>query len=138
MTVQFFKLQIFESTYHCWYQAHADLYSSSFIISRKKSMFSVLFTSCYKICNNTYKLCFIIAPKIKKEEQKKIFWIIHLIQRNSFELYFVQQRRKDIHNMVNFAFISFDCIFQHSLYSKPENNDWWRDEKSMPIHCSWI
>ena len=91
-------------------------------------MFSVLYTSCYKICNNTYKLCFFFAPKIKKKG--KMFWIIHLIQRNSSS-YWVE----DIHNMVNSENTSFDCIFQHGKNSLPNNNDWWRvGKKSMSIH----
>ena len=128
VTIWCFSPQIYKSTYHCLYQVHADLRSSPFIINRKKSVFSVLFISCYKICNNTYKLCFTIAPKIK---EIYIFWIIHLIQKSAVHL---PAAKKDSHNVVNFEFTFFDCIFQHWSYPVPKNNDRWRVEKSMPTH----
>lgn len=31
--------------------------------------------------------------------------------------------QKDIHNLVNFVFTFFDCIFQHGSYPVPKNND---------------
>ena len=40
-----------------------------------------------------------------------------------FQVVLLPTAQKDIHNVVNFEFTFFDCIFQHRSYPVPKNND---------------